>query len=43
MLSLALGAERRLKFSELQLNDTLQTAYGFGDLKRYGARETVYI
>jgi hypothetical protein len=29
---LSLGGERVLKFSELQLNDTPQTAYGFGHL-----------
>jgi hypothetical protein len=31
---LSLGGERVLKFSELQLNDTPHTAYGFGGLKR---------
>ena len=40
---LSLGGERVLKLSELQLNDTPYTAYGFGGLKRYGVRETVDI
>jgi hypothetical protein len=40
---LSLGGERVLKFSELQLNDTPHTAYGFGGLKRSGVRETVDI
>jgi hypothetical protein len=31
---LSLGGERVLKFSELQLNDTPHTAYGFGGLKQ---------
>jgi hypothetical protein len=31
---LSLGGEKILKFSELQLNDTPHTAYGFGGLKR---------
>ena len=31
---LSLGGERVLKFSELQLNDTPHTVYGFGGLKR---------
>ena len=40
---LSLGGERVLKFSELQLNDTPHTAYGFGGLKRQGVPETVDI
>jgi hypothetical protein len=35
---LSLGGERVLKFSELQLNDTPHTAYGFGGLNK--ARRT---
>ena len=31
---LSLGGERVVKFSELQLNDTPHTAYGFGGLKQ---------